>query len=254
MTKPAIEVGPIIEAFRSCDGLSFAYGQGSVFAGFVHDSDLDINMIWDRTQLPGAPEIGDVAQLKRYESPDFALDKLRINGRPVDVLHHRKQTFDSWRDQVKVGDGWQTEVWPLPLYAISGFAYGVVLDDQRGAARRAREEISRFPTQLVEQSHHAVSIELPNVDKELVGCISRTDGWLFHQLLTALMRTIYVAWFAGHGRYCPHPKWLRAWVDRLAIDDGIVHLDQQLWTTPDLDLKRDLVHTIAERVLARSDV
>lgn len=39
----------VVFEYGALGNLSFAYGQGSVFAGFVETSDLDINLVWMRS-------------------------------------------------------------------------------------------------------------------------------------------------------------------------------------------------------------
>jgi hypothetical protein len=150
---------------------------------------------------------------------------------------------------VTAGNGWQADVWPLPLCAVSGFAYGIVLDDPQGTASEAANRLDSFPQALIEHSRRALADELPGYDGELAGCVRRGDGWLFHHLLTRLMRTFYVAWFSKHRRYCPHPKRLSAWADRFGLDQAVVELDRRMWTATELESKREFCRAIAEWML-----
>ncbi|GHO90111.1 hypothetical protein KSF_001590 [Reticulibacter mediterranei] len=189
----------VIAQYRRLGGVGFAYGQGSVFTGFSEDADLDINLVWDRPCPPPRQE-RPVALLcdalhepVQFDTASLALDKLWVDGRQVDVVHHSKETFEQMLEQVRCGDGWQESIWPLPLFAVAGFFYGVLLDDAYGEGAQAHATLAQFPEVLVRKTHEALSGNFPFYQGELTACARREDGWLFHELLGKLLRDTYIA-------------------------------------------------------------
>jgi Domain of unknown function (DUF4037) len=246
----------IVPAYRALGGLSFAYGQGSVFTGFTSDSDVDIVLVWDRDGPPASSE-RPVEKLHTgrgvpvtFHQPGFVLDRLDIGGVEVDVSHKTRRVFDGWVGDVRSGRGWEGVEYPTPLYAIAGFAYGTLLADGAGTGSEVRSQLSIFPPALVERSRTLLAEELPSYDRDLATCARRGDGWLFHDLLSKVMRHALVTWFAAERRYCPHPKWLHQWVARFGMDPAIAGLERGLWAPPvSLARRRELFLAMAERIL-----
>lgn len=227
----------VVAAHGGVGELAFCYGQGSVFSGLVADSDLDIVLVWDG------------AVPREVERVRSGLDAAGLGGWPVDVVHFPRAVFEGWLRDVAAGEGWREAVWPLPLFAVAGFAYGVVVDDPRGYAGRALAATRVFPPALAERSREALRAEWPSYDRELGGCVRRGDGWLFHELLCRVVRDAYVAWFAAHERYCPHPKRIGQWAQRFGMGPGIAELDGRMWRTAALGERHALVAEMIGAVL-----
>jgi hypothetical protein len=245
----------VITEYRRIGGLAFGYGQGSVFTGFSQDADLDINLVWEHA-FPPARETRPVGLLcdpghapVQFDEAALALDKLWVAGRQVDVVHHARKTFDGWLEQVRDGDGWQEPVWPLPLFAVSAFFYGVLLDDAHGEGALAQAALVQFPDALVHKTHEALAQKFPFYRGELAACVRRGDGWLFHDLLGKLLRDTYISWFAAEHRYCPHPKRLQGWIERFDMNAEIAEIERKIWEGPGLNQKFQLVETMVEKVL-----
>lgn len=241
----------IIAAYAERGGLSFCYGQGSVFSGLATDSDLDIVMVWDRgvppaDQRPARRLHDGAAGPIQFELARSGLDKLWIGGWPVDVAHYCRADFDGWLRDVRAGGGWQEQAWPLPLFAVSGFAHGRLLSDVDGRARRALDELRQFPQRLVDRTRETLRAEWPSYDAELAACAERGDSWLFHELMNTLLRHTYTTWFAAHHVYCPHPKRLSQWIDRYAMETGIADLERSIWQVASLtECRSRLAATVA---------
>ena len=254
----------VVPAYRALGGLAFAYGQGSVFAGFSADAglgprdpEIDIVLVWDR-DAPPAPSARPVEALSTgpgtpttLHQPGFVSDHFCVDGARVGVAHRTRSVFEGWLRDVRAGRGWEGAAYPLPLYAVSGFAYGALLDDGGGAGSDIRSELSAFPPELVARSRSVLTDELASYDRDLAMCARSGDGWLFHELLTKVMRHALVAWFAAEHRYCPHPQWLHHWVARFGLDPGIAGLERGLWAPPvSLARRRELFAVMAARILA----
>lgn len=94
----SLEVRPIaqkvITEYRHPGGLAFAYGQGSVFMGFSQDADLNINLVWENASPPARDKrpvklLCDMGHTPvQFDQDSLALDKLWVDGRQVDVVHH----------------------------------------------------------------------------------------------------------------------------------------------------------------------
>jgi hypothetical protein len=244
----------VAAAYTECGGLSFCYGQGSVFSGLTMDSDLDIVMVWDRDVPPAdqrpARRLNDgAAEPIQFDLARSALDKLQVGGWPVDVAHFSRAEFDGWLRDVRSGGGWQDPAWPLPLFAVSGFAYGLMLSDVDGHARRALDELRQFPQPLVDRTRDALRTEWPSFDAELAACARRGDGWLFHDLMSTLLRHTYITWFAAHHVYCPHPKRLGQWIARFAMEADIATLERGIWQDTSLTERRTRLTATVTAVL-----
>lgn len=246
----------IVDAHLPLGGLAFSFGQGSVFTGFTADSDLDIVMIWDRKEVPGADlrpahDLTDPQHTpRRHALPGMALDNLRIDDRPVDIAHYPLSTFRSWCRQVHEGGGWQKQEWPLPLHAVAGFTYGVDLADPAGLAASARSDLAVLPKALAIATRAALTETRAGYAADLASAARAGNGWLLHSLLTPVVRTAYYAWFAAEGRYCPFPKHLRAWAERFALNRDIADLDARLWTDADLTSRHRTALELVDRILA----
>ncbi len=247
----------VVPAYRPLGGLSFAYGQGSVVTGFSADADIDLVLVWDRA-APPAPEARPAQCLnegtwptEQFHQPGAYLDQFRIGTRPIDVAHIPAAVFAEWLDSVGAGGGWEQRAYPQPLAAVAGFAYGVLLADERGAGAAARARVAAFPPALAARSRARLAEQLPGYADALAGCTARGDGWLFHEILADALRGACATWFAAYGRYLPFHKRLHDWVARFGLDPELAQLERQLWLPgADLARKQALYVALAEPVLA----
>ena len=252
----ALEIATrIASAYRRIDGLAFAYGQGPVVAGFTHDSDLDIIVVWDGTAPPKNRSVAIKALHNgpgkpiQYDYPSFALDRFWVNGTQVEISHKTFDTFQGWVRDIRSGWGWEDTDTSMALYSVAGFAYGRVFADD-GRAVAARTDLTSFPRLLIERSQTVLAAELSSYGRDLDGCARRGDGLLFHEILAKVLRHALVAWFSAEHRYCPHPKWLQHWIARFGMDPGIAGLERSLWVPVNLARRREIFLTMAERILA----
>jgi hypothetical protein len=250
-------VRKIVAAYQQCDDMAFCYGQGSVLTGLTQHSDVDVVMIW-RDQVPARPArpvqpVSDPGVTPiQYDGSFGGLDNLQVGGWPVDVAHYTQEMFESWISEVLRGNGWQEPAWPLPLFAVSGFAYGVILADTTGAAQRARSRVDTFPPALLDKARLHLDQMWPGARGELEGCVRRSDGWLFHQLAVDVLRTVYITWFAAHHRYCPFLKRTSAWAQRFELDPELLQVERHIWRTAHLDERLGLIGALVEGVLSRA--
>ena len=249
----------IVPAYQRGGALAFVYGEGSVVNGFTTESDLDLVLVWDLDEPP--PPLHrpvhivneGAAAVEQYHQPGFWLDRCWVDGQQVDIHHVPRPLLEGWIDDVLAGGGWEHHAYPLPLYALAGFAYGVLLHDERGEGADAYARLSPFPAALTDRSHRLLSEQLAGYLDDLSACIRRGDGWLFHELLCAGLKLIFVTWFAAHHRYCPHHKWLRRWIERLGLDPAMADLERQLWdSSSDLGRRQEVFTTLARRALQTS--
>lgn len=242
----------IVAAYQRVGDLAVAYGQGSLLAGFDSTAGLDLVLVWDRVDPPPADD-RPVHQLHDGRQPAMRFmqrDRFAIGGHEVNVAHRTKREFEDWRDAVHAGRGWEVVTNPAPLYAISGFVYGVLLADLDGSGSQAREKLFTFPEALRERSASTLSDDLTTYESDLVTAAKRGDGWLFHELLGNMHRHAMVAWFAAERRYCPYPKWLQRWIARFNLDPRIAMLERSLWTPPvSLHNRVDQFRQLVDRVL-----
>ncbi|MGI5284305.1 hypothetical protein ACQEVF_13310 [Nonomuraea polychroma] len=243
-------------AFAGCGAMDFAYGQGSVFTGFTTLSDLDIVIIRSESEPP-PPGRRPVERLSepgsaptQFHDLTFGLDKMRVSGWEVDVVHYTRTRFDSWCTLVKAGDGWQEEEWPQPLHTAAGFVHGTLLVDGERVGHAIRESIRTPPPQLITKSTAALEQQLPTYRDALLDCADRGDEWLFHQLAAQLVKQIYITWFALEGHYLPFPKRLRQWIQHLGLNEQGARLERRIWETVSLYERRLAIVRFADYVLA----
>jgi hypothetical protein len=256
---PALETARLVTStYRDVGGLAFAYGQGSLVAGFSRDSDLDIAMVWDGDEPPsGGRRAAAVRKLHdgghsraaQFDHHEYVRDKFWMGSQQVDVHHYTMKVFDRWLTDVYEGRGWEDIGDTMSLYSIAGFAYGKTIGDYNGGAAAAQEEIEEFPQALVERSRMLLLAELPSYDEDLAACVQRGDGWGFHELLNKVLRHVLVAWFAAEQRYCPHPKWIHRWITRFGMDTSLANVERAMWGPVSLGRRRELFLTLANRVL-----
>jgi hypothetical protein len=203
-------------------GVTFAYGQGSAFAGFADAADVDVVAVWS--------EVPDREQMT-YRGADYALEKLVVDGCPVDLMHFSVAKFNEWCELVEAGGGWREETWPLPLHVVGGFAAGVVL---AGDTEELQARLRRPSSQYVASVLDSLNAELRGYCEELRACARRGDHWLFGRLTDRLIRHTYFAWFAKEGHYCPFPKHVDEWILHLELNPQVAELHAAVWRTTDL--------------------
>lgn len=250
-------VEQVLSAYGRGRALAFAYGQGSTFCGFETDADLDIVLIWPGDIPAGgerpAGELCDPGVTPvQFGDATFGLDNLVVSRRETQVISFSRSTFASWCEAVGAGQGWRGPAWPLPLHAVAGFVYGVLLADADGQAAAVRERISVPSARLRDNTRETLAEELPEYRKALGSSACRGEGWLFHELAVKLTKDAYVAWFAAEGCYLPFPKHLDRWTERLGLDRDLAHREQLIWRTSELTERQQAVLEFAEAVVALS--
>lgn len=198
----------VVPVYRTLDGLSFAYGQGSLVAGFTADADLDLVVVWERAESPAvvarpAHSLNTGAQAPvQFHQPGFVLDCFWLGRQQVDVSHVPRTVFDGWLASVGAGGGWERHAYLQPLAAVAGFAYGVVLADDSGGGAAACARAAAFPPALANRSRALLAKHLPAYAEGLAGCARRGDGWLFHEILGGGLRAACVAWLPRTAAIC----------------------------------------------------
>ena len=200
--------------------VTFAYGQGSAFAGFADAADIDVVAVWD--------EVPDREQLT-YRGADYALEKLVVDGHHLDLMHFSVAKVNEWCELVEGGGGWREETWPLPLHVVGGFAAGVLL---AGDAGELQQRLRRPTPKYVEAVVGSLKVEASGYYEELRAATRRGDHWLAGRLTDRLMRHAYFAWFAQEGHYCPFPKHVDDWVRHLGLSRRLTELHAEVWRTP----------------------
>jgi len=245
----------VLEGYRSCGPLAFAYGQGSTFTGFETRADLDIVLVWPEHSF--APERRPARSLcdpdvepVQYDGSGYGMDNLVIDGRDVQVINFARPGFDHWCRLVEGGEGWHEDVWPCPLHVVAGFVYGLMLEDASGEGEAIRARLSAPPVALQASSRRTVAAALPQYRKDLTSAAERGESWLFHTLATRLLKQAYVTWFAAEGYYLPFPKHLDRWIQRFGLDRELAEREPRIWRLPSLPLRRDAVLEFVERVVA----
>lgn len=248
-------VGRVLEAYRSCGPLAFAYGQGSTFTGFETRADLDIVLVWPESicaaeRRPTRPLCDPDVEPVQFDGSGYGMDNLVIERRDVQVINFARPGFNQWCQLVEGGQGWHQDVWPLPLHVVAGFVYGLMLEDASGQGESIRARLSEPPVALRADSRRTVAAALPLYRKDLTSAAERGDNWLFHTLAARLLKQAYVAWFAAEGYYLPFPKHLDRWIQRFGLDRDLAEREQRIWWLPSLSLRRSAVLDFVERVLA----
>lgn len=257
-TEIAGLVALVLDAYRGCGPFTFAYGQGSTFTGFETAADLDIVLIWPDC-VPAGPErpvhrLCDTGVAPvQFDDPAYGLDNLVIHGREVQVANYRRSTFDSWCQLVGDGEGWHGRAWPLPLHAVAGFVYGVVLSDPHNVAATMRECIATPTAKLRTRTRETVRAALPEYDKLLSSSARRGENWLFHQLSLPFIKQLYAAWFAAEGHDLPFPKHLDRWIERLDLDRAVTRAEQRIWQSVELTRRKEAIMEFAGKVSLFSD-
>lgn len=252
-------VSTVVERVLDAYGgtFAFAYGQGSTFCGFETDADLDIVLIWpEEIPAPAERPAGQLCDLGiapvQFDEAACGLDTLVVSGRDTQVINFSRPTFDSWCEAVSAGEGWRGPAWPLPLHAVAGFVYGVLLADDDGEAAAIRERISVPSARLRGNTRETLAEELPGYRQALSSSARRAEGWLFHELTVKLTKHAYTTWFAAEGCYLPFPKHLDRWMERLGLDRDLALREQLIWRASDLTERQQVVLEFVDAVVALS--
>jgi hypothetical protein len=222
-------VGELADVWARTGGLSWAYGQGSVFSGFTAESDLDFIVIWDRMpEMATAPVDSSFAPHR-----DLTMEQCRMGGYDIDIQHVSRRVFDEWVGQLGRGEGWSGDQWPMPVHVAAGLAHGLLLCDPRGAGTQLQARLQTPEPQLVEAVAQRLARAAPAFVKELTRARTRADLWLHDLLAVRWHKLIYTAWFLAEGHYPPFPKHLGQWMERLGMNEHARRLETYYWAAPD---------------------
>lgn len=247
-------VEQLLAHFGDRPGLAWMYGQGSVFTRIRDDSDLDVILVW--AQLPTAATLPETFTSRFAAHEDIALEKSRIEGYEVDLMHVPRRVFDDWVTRLDQGDGWSGNPWPDPIHVAAGLAEGVMLLDCRGDGAAYQRQLQTPSPILVRRVTDQLGLSVPGYLEELRRSAARGHRWLFASLSGQLHRLIYLTWFLAEGHFPPFPKYLPEWFARFDMDIEIRHLEEECWaaaTDPDeVEAIARLAHAVldlAERSL-----
>lgn len=81
------------------------------------------------------------------------LEQTVAAGYDIDVMHVPRRLFDRWVEALEAGQGWAGTEWPLPIYAASGLAHGVVLLNPSADGGMRQETLRRPPSSLTASVH-----------------------------------------------------------------------------------------------------
>ena len=220
-------------------------GTGSRVMGFTDDADLDITFVWDAVPDERSAVLEGLADadpgIRAFDQPGYQLESFYLDGQQVDVMHRRVTDLTGWWSQLCIGDGWQP-AHPMPVVALSGLRYGLVLC---GDLTDVLPDLDTVPEPFATATARAASDQITEYLPFLNAAAANGDGWLFHQMLTLPVQTVYIAFFARHGQLYPFAKRLAQWVDLLGLDPTFAETDQRLWSAADLRTRLAECHALA---------
>lgn len=235
----------IADRWSGLDGLSWAYGQGSMVSGFSDDSDLDLIAVWDR--MPVIATVAVDGSLRHWG--DLAMEQCRMGGFDIDIQHVPRRIFDDWVVQLSRGQGWSGEQWPMPVHVAAGLAEGVLLCDRSGAGAELRARFRLPEARLVDTVVRQLAESQPGLLRELVRARTRGDWWLHDLLAIRLHKLIYTGWFLAEGHYPPFPKYLDQWIELFGMDDQVRQLEAEYWAASDCKSRDSLLSELAAAVV-----
>ncbi|GAB2606566.1 hypothetical protein GCM10027269_73150 [Kribbella endophytica] len=222
------------------------YGQGSVMTGLTEDSDLDFILVWS-ADVPAAATLPVPSDLVRHG--ELGLEKARVDGYDVDLMHIPLRTFEGWMASLDRGDGWAGTAWPLPIYVAAGLATSELLLDPSGLGAEQRLRAQTPAPALVTKVRQQLEAATPAFVKELRRAAEGGHLWLHADLAVQLHKLIYTAWFLAEGNYPPFPKYLPQWYERFGMDPEIRRLEAAYWTTRDPAEATEALQLLAVAVL-----
>ena len=224
----------VLDRYQRLGEPAVVVGTGSRVMGFTDDADLDVTVVWDVVPAERGVVLEGLADIDRgvraFDQPGFQLESFYLGGQQVDVMHRKVADLTDWWSQLCAGDGWQPAQ-PLPVVALSGLRYGLVLS---GELAKVLPDLDTVPAPFVSATARAAKDQITEYMPFLTAAATNGDGWLFHQMLTLPVQTVYIAYFAGHGHLYPFAKRLAQWIDVLGLDRGFANTDQRLWSAADL--------------------
>ena len=200
-------------------------GTGSRVMGFTDEADLDVTFVWEVVPDERAAAVEELADtehgVRAFDQPGYQLESFYLAGQQVDVMHRQVTDLTGWWSQLCAGDGWQPAQ-PLPVVALSGLRYGLVLV---GDLADLLPDLNIVPEPFVTSTARAASSQIGEYLPFLTVAAASGDGWLFHQMLTLPVQTLYIAYFARHGHLYPFAKRLARWVDLLGLEPNFAETD-----------------------------
>jgi hypothetical protein len=176
-------------------------------------TDSDVDLVAVWQTLPDRAVIQGAT---RVVLDDLVLEKARCVNHDLDVMHLPLSGFSSSVDAVETGRTWRSSAWPDPCMPLPASLMG-----------------SWFTIRAVKP--HGCSRACPSLRR----CSSRPLE--------------YVLVFAVAGHYCPFPKHLSAWLDRLGIEPSLVALDRDVWGAPTPEAQTQAAEDLAIALLDTRD-
>lgn len=236
----------VLTEYAGLGTLAWAHVQGSLVLGYTQESDLDVILVWDATEVPTGRECV-VARLdeRTREQPevidyrDIHIDRFVVGGQEYELAHYTLARFAQIMESVRTGSDLPGREIVNPLALAAAFREAVFLADPRGSGRRARERLREFPGYLKTRAVQAARNNRERRMNELRTHARRGDWFPFYGALTSATRTVLQAIFARAEVYWTGDKWRRAAMLRYGFEPRIVAAYDRLWA-PEAPAERRL--------------
>jgi hypothetical protein len=229
-------VARVLPEYTALGTLAWAHVQGSLVLGYTDESDLDVILVWDATDVPTSRE-PLVARLdeRTRELPevidyrDIHLDRFVVGGQEYELAHYTLARFEQIMEAVRTGGDLPGREIVNPLALAAAFREAVFLVDPRGSGRRMREVLREFPEYLKTRATLAARNNRDRRMNELRTHARRADWFPFYSALASATRTVLQALFAQREVYWTGDKWRRAAMLRYGFEPRIVDVYDRLW-------------------------
>lgn len=217
--------------------LAWAHAQGSLVLGYTEESDLDVILVWDATDVPAGRETL-VARLDERERVfpeaidyrDIHLDRFVVGGQEYELAHYTLARFEQIMESVRTGADLPGREIVNPQALAGAFREAVFLVDARGAGQRLREALRPFPEHLKAGTLTAARNNRERRMNELRTHARRGDWFPFNSALASATRTVLQALFAQREVFWTGDKWRRAAMLRYGFEPHLIDVYDRLWS------------------------
>ena len=239
-------VARVLTEYTGLGTLAWAHVQGSLVLGYTQESDLDVILVWDATEVPSGRE-SVVARLdeRTREQPevidyrDIHIDRFVVGGQEYELAHYTLDRFERTMESVRTGSALPGREIVNPLALAAAVREAVFLVDPRGSGRRVQETLRAFPGHIRARATRAARNNRERRMNELRAHARRGDWFPFYGALTSATRTVLQAIFARREVYWTGDKWRRAAMLRYGFEPRIIEAYDRLWA-PDAPAERRL--------------
>jgi hypothetical protein len=229
-------VTSVLPEYAALGTLAFVHVQGSLVLGDTDESDLDVILVWDASEVPTGrePLVARLDERRRafpevIDYRDIHIDRFVVGGQEYELAHYSLARFQQIMEAVRTGSDLPGREIVNPQALAGAFREAVFVVDSREVGRRLQEMLRGFPVYLKASTRLAASNNRERRMNELRTHARRGDWFPFHSARASATRTVLQAIFAQREVHWTGDKWRRAAMVRYGFEPRLVEAFDRLW-------------------------